>query len=336
MKTKGRPQSARGKVAETYCNRFKKTPSRSLSRKVFEENKLLFSSAEDARTLIMMYRRPHKKNGMKKRDINGTGVENNPFNISKSVSVDTKPLILKKADNNIGIISDLHIPNHRVEPLTLAYKYFIKKKVNTIIINGDFLDNTPFTKHDCRQPSAKETKEWFDIAELELERLRNLFPDARILWLEGNHDNWYKRWLMKHAPMLFDDEHFHLRERLHLDDYNIEFIDQEQYVMAGKLAICHGHHIIKGIFAPVNAARGAYLKAKRSVLIGHVHVESSHTESDLHGDIVTTWSTGCLCTLTPSYQPMAGKACHGFAHVEINRAGNYRVNNFRIHKNQIL
>ncbi|RYZ63028.1 MAG: hypothetical protein EOO14_00325 [Chitinophagaceae bacterium] len=321
-----------GKLAAKYCSRFSKTSNTAVADKLLHDHPLHFKDKEAARTAV---RRARGKTGEKDRN-SKADKSNFGFVLPKPVSVDHEPLKLRKADNNIGVISDLHIPNHREEPILVALNYFKKHKVNTIIINGDLLDNTPFSKWDHKPPGADDVRNWFDDAESFLAMLRKRFPKARILWLEGNHDAWYTRWLMKKAPIIFNDEYYHLQQRLHLKDYNIEYIPQERFVLAGKLAICHGHHIIKGVFAPVNAARGAYLRSKRSLLIGHVHVESSHTETDLLKDIVTTWSTGCLCTLTPDYQPMAGKACHGFAHVQTDAKGAFHVKNYRIHNGVIL
>jgi predicted phosphodiesterase len=234
------------------------------------------------------------------------------------------------------VISDLHFPNHRSVPIELSLQTFDDLRINTLLINGDLLDNTPFTRFDRPPINPNDVPRIFDKVERFLESLRDRYPKARIIWLEGNHDAWYKVFLMKRAEVLFGDTYFHLEERLHLDEYKVEFLPQERYLMAGKLAIAHGHHIIKGIFAPVNSARGVYLKAKVNAMIGHVHTASYHEERTLHGDIIGCWSTGCLCTLTPPYQPMAGKAGHGSAHVRVKKDGSFHVENYRIHKGKIL
>jgi predicted phosphodiesterase len=235
------------------------------------------------------------------------------------------------------VLSDIHIPNHRNRPISIALEKFQELNTNTILLNGDILDNTPFhLKYVAKPPALDDVRRWFDKTEMFLENLRLNFPKARIIWLEGNHDHWFSLYLMKKAPLLFGDKHFSLNERLHLDDYKIEFLQQERYLMAGKLAICHGHHLIRGIFMPVNGARGVYLRAKASCLISHLHVPSEHTENNIHGDIITTWVTGCLCTLTPDYQSMGGKAHHGFATIKTESSGNFHVTNYKIFKGQLL
>lgn len=326
--------SPTGKLVREYCEKWVDLPSLTLAKKIYAEHPAVFKDTEHVRDFIRTCRGSHGKairGSVKDKSLYGTGRVSLPLEESE----DYKPMVLNSGDNNIGIISDVHIPNHRNQPLDIALEYFMDQKINTLLINGDLLDNTPFTQF-LTPPDKKDAKKHLDKAEFFLETLRIMFPKARIIWLEGNHDAWFKQYLMRKAPELYNDEHFHLEQRLNLAEYKIEFLQQERYLMAGKLAICHGHHLVKGLFAPVNAARGVFLRAKASVIIGHVHVPSEHTEPNLHGDIITTWSTGCLCTLTPDYQPMGGKARHGFAHVTVRENGHFRVRNYRIEKGELL
>jgi hypothetical protein len=99
--------------------------------------------------------------------------------------------------------------------------------------------------------------------------------------------------------------------------------------MAGKLPILHGHEWFGGFAPPVNPARGLFLKAKESCIIGHHHRSSEHSEKNLSGQVTTTWSTGCLCGLQPEYAPY-NNYNHGFAHVIVSSDGNYQVKNIRI------
>jgi len=83
-------------------------------------------------------------------------------------------------------------------------------------------------------------------------------------------------------------------------------------------------------------ARGLFLRGKVSAMQGHNHSVSEHTESNMNGDIVTTWSLGCLCELNPAYLPI-NKWSHGFAMVDLSDNGkDFHVRNYRIHKGKIL
>jgi hypothetical protein len=88
--------------------------------------------------------------------------------------------------------------------------------------------------------------------------------------------------------------------------------------------------------APVNSARGLFMKAKQSMICGHVHKVSEHNETNLSGELISCWSTGCLSELSPDYNPHSNNYSHGFAHIRTDNEGNYSVKNFRILKGRIL
>jgi len=51
--------------------------------------------------------------------------------------------------------------------------------------------------------------------------------------------------------------------------------------------VAHGHHIFKGIFSPVSPARGAFMKAKQSIIVGHLHRASHHPEITADGEVIS-------------------------------------------------
>lgn len=331
--------SIKSKIVLKYLEEDNSLPSLTLAKLIYKENPLDFKNVEEIRSCIRGYR---GQSGQPKRD----GIKNNkfykevgsktPFKIPEPISKDYEPIILDKKFNNIGILSDFHIPNHRVEPIEVAVNYLKEKKVNCIILNGDVLDNTPFTRHGGERPTPQQVVEWFNMTELFFEWLRDEFPEAEIIWTEGNHDFWYSRWMMEHAHQLSKDPYFSLQQRLNIDEYKIKFIPQATFLKAGRLNIMHGHQLSGKFGVGAAPARAVFAKAKKSVIIGHVHVADNYTDNNLDREVSTCWTTGCLCTLTPDYNPIGGKACHGFAHAIIEDNGDFKVDNIRIHKGVIL
>jgi hypothetical protein len=102
-------------------------------------------------------------------------------------------------------------------------------------------------------------------------------------------------------------------------------------VMAGKLPIFHGDEF-RALSIAVNPARGLYLRAKTWALCGHYHNTSEHTPKDCHGTYLTCWSVGCLCDLSPDWNPY-GNWNHGFALIDIEKNGQFTVTNKRILSN---
>ena len=315
-----------------------KTPTAALAEKMYNENKALFKSKEDARYSL---RYIEGKAGKKNKEF----VKNDkffkeekrstcPYTIPAPDSEELLPMVLPTSFNNFIFASDFHIPNHRVEPIEAMIKYAKENNIKQLILGGDLLDNTPFTRWQHEPINPHDVPRWFDMAKEFLRYLKSIFDT--IYFIEGNHDFWYKRYLMQKAEMLFHDPYFNLEERLSLNEIGIKFIDQRYLVKAGKLNIHHGHLTFRGGGGYANAARMLYMKTKASMLCGHVHVESSHTEPDIDDSISTTFTVGCMCTLRPEYQPFGGKACHGFAHITVKPNKNFSVKNFRIYKGQIL
>jgi predicted phosphodiesterase len=259
------------------------------------------------------------------------------FNISlpQSYAEDRDDYTLPLGNNKILVISDIHAPYQDNIALTLALEYGHENKCNTIVINGDLVD---FAKISRFTPSPKsvDTQTELDITRAILVAIRETFPTAKIVWLEGNHDRRYQDYIWAKAEQLAGDPHYLLSTRLDLDNMRIEFVDQCRKLKAGKLNIMHGHMIMRGLNVPVSPAQGAYRKQKCNTMIGHVHQASEHTEGDGNGGITGCWSTGCLTTLHPEYDPFNTKHGKGFAMVTTTTIGDFSVINKRIFNNRIL
>lgn len=341
----GRSKTKSRLVAEEYCNKFKNTATRTLARLLYKENIELYKNYDSARAFIKVIRGKHGKHHREKT-INKSLYENeyksshngiiNPYNFPESYEIKRDPFVLPKANKNILVISDLHIPYHNIKAITLAFDYGKKEKVDTIIINGDLLDFYQLSRFH-KDPRKRKVSEELEAARQFLQVLRFHFKNANIYYLLGNHDVRYQMWLESKAVELLGCEEFELGSLLRLGELGIQIIDDKTLIKAGKLIITHGHLIIRGVFAPVNAARGAYMRAKQSILIGHTHKISEHTETNMDKDITTTWSAGCLCELSPDYNPFANGYAHGFAHVKVtDNMGGFSVKNIRIYNGQIL
>ena len=332
-------------IAESYCKKFKNTATLSLSKLIYKENVEVYKNVEDVRSIVRLIRGKCGSKNRKKvvdKSLFETEVRStvsspkNPYLFPESYELKREPFVLPKANKNILVISDLHIPYHNIEAITLAFNYGKKENVDTVIINGDLLDFYMLSRFH-KDPRKRKVSEELEAARQFLQVLRFHFKNANIYYLLGNHDVRYQIWLESKAVELLGCEEFELGSLLRLGELGIQLIDDKTLIKAGKLIITHGHLVIRGVFAPVNAARGAYMRAKQSILIGHTHKISEHTETNMDQDITTTWSAGCLCELSPDYNPFANGYAHGFAHVKItDDDGRFSVKNLRIYKGQIL
>ena len=305
-------------------------PTAKLARIMYSQNNLLFKDLESARLFLRYIEGKHGAVTRKfKTIIQMPERPKNPYKLPESHQEKREPFVLPKVCNNILLISDLHIPYHDIEAITIALDYGKKENVNTIFINGDLIDNSQVSRFE-KDMKKRSVKQEFDATKEFLVQLRATFPDASIYWLKGNHCSRWEKFLEQKVREIWDDPYFHLEERLRLNEQKIKLLDDTVLVKAGKLSITHGHHIFKGIFVPVSPARGAFLRAKQSVIVGHLHRASYHTEMDLDGKVIGCWSTGSLCELRPNYSPLVSNAQHGFAHILVEKNGDFTVKNYQI------
>ena len=250
----------------------------------------------------------------------------------KSHAIDWEPFTVNKDIRNLLVISDIHLPYHDEKALELAIGYGVKHNADAVLINGDLMDFHRLSRY-VKDPRSRELSEELQTAREFFTMLRQAFPTQHIYFKLGNHEERYEHYLILKAPELLGVTKFTLSELLDLDDYGVKVIDDKRIVMAGKLPIIHGHEAFGG--ASVNPARTLYLRAKSSSLAGHNHRTSEHTEKDIHGEMSTTWSTGCLSELNSRYMPV-NNWNHGFAFIEIDADGLFEVRNKRILNGRVL
>jgi len=299
-------------------------PSHQLARMIYRDNPTVFPNQEAVRNAIRYRRGAAGKAHREKVNLEAptTPVRTIPDSWAREWS----PFIMDGV-SKVAILSDIHVPYHTPEAIECAVKRAKKQDVDGIILNGDTIDCHSLSQF-IRDPRARSFKEERQTTNELLEYLRQEFPNARIVWRDGNHEDRFKTYMMQKAPEVYDERFFSIDRLLNFDDLGIEYVTDKRIVMLGGLAVMHGHEFFKGFAPPVNPARGAYLKAKQSVIVGHHHRTSEHTETALDGTMTTTWSVGCLSDLHPAYSPY-NSYNHGSAIVTLD--GNYyEVANYRI------
>jgi predicted phosphodiesterase len=238
-----------------------------------------------------------------------------------------QPIVL--TDCAILVLSDIHLPFHDLPSLTAAIEYGESRQPDVVLLNGDILDCydiSRFMKEQDRPTITDEIAMGIEFLEL----LRKAFPQARIIYKLGNHEERMRHYILKNAPQFGNLKALDFESLLQFERLGIERVNRE-IIKAGKLNILHGHEMGESVFSPVNPARGYFLKAKANTLVGHYHQSSHHSEGDLNGNKVGVWSTGCLCSLTPEYRPFAyTKWKHGFAYVTVEGDGTFQVENKEI------
>lgn len=314
-------------IAAEYCKKYPTATHQSVARRLFSDHGESFITMNAA---LLAVRRARGQQGAKNRKAATSPADKKP-----SGWVPACPPTAAEPWESVDIsgpakvlsLSDVHIPYHSPEAVEAAVAYGRTIEPDVVILNGDTADFYRISRfqHD---PKKRTLAEEIKLVREFLSWIRGQFHAARIIYKMGNHDQRWNNYIWQKAPELVGLDTAEIQEALKFADYGIERVD-DNCIMAGKLAILHGHEIGKGVSTPVNAARTAYLRTKRSVLIGHLHQTSSHSEADMWHTEVTAWSQGALCDLTPEYARI-NRWNWGFAWVEVAKDGQFDLHNRRI------
>jgi predicted phosphodiesterase len=310
-----------------YCTKFEDVPSKTLAKKMYKDYPDFFKDVEDCRTKIR-----YRRGSLGGRNLKDAGENIIPYvpKLPKSHAETFIPFEVNYS--KILILSDLHFPYQDNKAIELALKYGEKNKMDCILINGDLFDFATISRHekDWRHRSLVDeidtVKEFFDY-------LQHRYPNVKIIFKEGNHDERFDKWLFHKSPEFFDISGLTLKDVLKLNEKGIDYVCDRLPVKIGKLLVLHGHELNGS--GGVNPARATFLKTIANVLIGHCHRTSQHTEPTLNGDVIVSTSTGCLCGMYPMFARV-NKWNLGFGFVSHNiKSGEYKLDNLKIIKGKV-
>lgn len=332
-------ETKKTKIAEQYVEKYLEINKRTgkqfskafIGNVIYNENPDIFKHSEDGRYWVRYVLGLCGEKNKTKKD-NGLLEQFAFINEQVTDTPNSEPFVIPKAYDNILVISDIHSIFYDKEALLTALEYGKKRNCNGVLINGDFLDSYQHSRFSKNPRVSVE----FIINEREwgteiLQLLQNEF--GYVVYKAGNHCIRRELQLQSissmHPEIL---EAFTLKEYLHFDMSNIQFIEDYRIVKLGKLNALHGHELYMS--GGINAARNVLLKTFDNTISGHSHVVQSYPMKDLDGNIYMSYKTGCLCQLNPRYSPVNSWQ-HGFAVVEIENNGDFHVENKMIHNGKV-
>lgn len=325
----------KSKIAREYIQSFiidgkLKAPQRSIARLLIDKYPTVYKDFEDARSSVRYVvgssGKKDRKNNPRKhlyQDMKDTFEK--LYSLPEGDKNDWQPYIC--TGKRVLVISDIHIPYHSLYALQKAINYGVENKMDTILINGDLIDFHGISRYE-KDPRKRRPGEEIEMTRNFLHKLADNHPKVKIILKLGNHDERWENYLKSHAPVLFEMAEFKLDIILKLAEKGIEYVDNKRIVKIGNLSVLHGHEFGRSFFSPVNPARGAWMRAKENILVGHHHNTSEHIEKTLNGKIHGAWSQGCLSELNPEYMPI-NKFNWGFAFV-VNKGNEFQVYNEKI------
>jgi len=255
------------------------------------------------------------------------------YSIPKSTAKPWEPY--KTNAKCIAVFSDCHFPVHDPDAIEAAVAHVKANfEPDTVLLNGDFADAIEFGSW-AKSPKAIQTENSLATIRAGLLYFRAEFPNAKLIYKFGNHEDRLERFCWERAPELVGLEHVTWKGLLTIDNDlkkvseldDLIWIGEERPIITnGGLAIFHGHELPKGL-SQVNPSRTSFLRTRDSVLVGHFHQSSSHSEYNWKKDPINCFSVGCLCDMNPRYARI-NKWNLGHAIIETDK-NSFSVSNFK-------
>lgn len=254
-------------------------------------------------------------------------------NKEKQVEKDYSINIIKRKRREL-FMSDIHIPYHDETALSTAINFALDEKITDIVLSGDIADfkSVSFWERDANE---RDLNYEVQIVKSVLNQLREAFPNAKIVYIEGNHEERLRRFINSNIPEFSNLSALTIPKLFALEELKIEYVSNKEHIkrhskpfQIGKLFHIHGHEV-KASWGAVNVARNVFLKTQRNVIMGHFHTTQEWVQRSIDSDVSGAWAVGCLSELVAPYQPV-NNWNHGFAIIEYDDLGNFTVYNRKI------
>lgn len=232
------------------------------------------------------------------------------------------------------IIPDVHRPFYDIKAYNLMLEVTSYLGVSEVVLLGDYADFYAVSRHEKHPRVGALLETEIDSVRSGLDQIDSLFPKAKKVYLEGNHEKRLEAYLVREAPALFGLTEcrtlFGINQRP-LWSY-IPFSRAQFYKVLGvELYAFH---------RPTASNPRAHLgKSQVSSIYGDVHkIERAHSVS-LDGRHLVTSCPGWLGDVrSPVFDYMASTPQWqlGFSTVEIDPSGEFFVHQHEIKNHKTI
>lgn len=198
------------------------------------------------------------------------------------------------------IINDLHVPYHDTRLLDLVLNFAKEFKPNIFVINGDMNDMFQISSFDKNSKDGLELAEEINVSVKILDHISNLFSDIRKIFIFGNHEYRFDRFIWSKAPELNGLKGLSLREQLMLDELEWDIVyshTRESYIDIGHFLI---GHFDKANKYSAYTAKNLIDRFGKSLVQAHTHRGGVHYRSN-HVGVMQGIENFCMCRLNPPY-----------------------------------
>lgn len=230
------------------------------------------------------------------------------------------------------VIADLHIPYHDPVAVSTVFDYVEANytKPDIVVILGDLLDFYKVS-YFAKDPTKMSIKDELDMGYTFLLGLRDEYPDARIIYYEGNHEQRLNRYLMERASEVYELVEGLIEDKLHLDELQIEYVTNPFRI--GKLWHLHGHEKAGRGGNPEYITNVIWKYVHDNFIVGHFHRSQEKVFKSIDGTLYWGGAVGHLAT-TMDYAKL-NNWTQGFAIIHYDNTGNFVTELKTIHNGAV-
>jgi len=207
-------------------------------------------------------------------------------------------------------LNDPHVPYHDPIAVTPVVQYIRDTQPNYVILNGDIIDCKPLSKYDTGRWGNFTLKQEINQTRKFLSTIRDAAPDAKIIYVPGNHEFRIAHYIRSNAPAAegISDS---LDQVLTLGEFDIELRDtefRESYIKFDDFYIGHWDRATKNSGYTAKNLMG---DMGVSFIQAHVHRVAIHCKTLMDRELIGI-ENGCLCQLDPHFK-LKTDWQHGFS-----------------------
>jgi len=195
------------------------------------------------------------------------------------------------------------VPIHDEAAIAIAIAIIRDVQPDVVVMHGDNADFAEWSRFRLSPVFAQTTQPTIDRCTLLGQQIREAAPNARIVWLAGNHEERLPNHILDNARAAFGLKRgqdvdgwpvLSMPNLCRFDDTRIEWLPgypANRFALTPELDVIHGHYT-----GPNGTVAKKYLaKGRKSVLFGHVHSAEHAEQTDEEGWQRVAASAGCLC-----------------------------------------
>lgn len=212
---------------------------------------------------------------------------------------------------------DVHVPHHDRPTWRVALEVIRDIQPDEIVIGGDFLDVESMSAY--ADGGKVQLSDEVAAGRRAIRALRDAAGDAKITYIEGNHESRPRRLAAQRLSQVADL--LSIDQLLGLSEQGIDWLPEGRSLQRGHLRFIHGYfcgeHHSKQHLERYNWP---------GVVYGHTHRPQFYTRADGDNRIRAAWGMPCMEKIDPSW--LRGKPSgwvNGFGVIYIDGDGDFSV-----------